>query len=578
MASTRRRRRWWTAGAVLGLCVGWAAFVASTLLGANRDVRSGLRAMEAAQDKADAEAIIEGRLLPELRTAGRRFASAHDAVGSPVLLPLRVLPVIGRQLRSVEALTRAATVVTDIAIAGITEAQPVLAGRGGDPAARAQHTRLLADVARRADMQLGDIELGPDEGLVPALARARDRLADEVGEVRATLAKATVGATALADILAGPRRYLLLAANNAEMRAGSGMFLSAGELESNGVSLKTNNVRTLTEIPVPQGTVPLTGDLADRWGWLAPNVEWRNLMTSPRFDVAAPLAAQMWVAAGNRPVDGVIAVDPVALRAVLSATGPVEADGRRIDETNVERELLHAQYERFPDFEDKPERREGLGMIAEAAFSALDRGSWSLPRLGSELARAASGRHLLVWSAHPAEQAAWRELGVDGTLGADSLLVSVLNRAGTKMDYFLHVNGRLAVRAIGEETEVVVTLDVENRVPTGQPRYVSGPVSRSGAGEGEYLGILTLNMPKAARQASVEGGRELAVLGSDGPTEVIGFQFKLPRGARESFVARFRLPAREGTLRIEPSARVPLIRWSTDAGSWTDTGPRLLTW
>jgi hypothetical protein len=421
------------------------------------------------------------------------------------------------------------------------------------------------------------LRLGPREGLLTPLADARNRLAAQLAELRDSLGKGATGGAALADVLAGPRRYLLFAANNAEMRAGSGMFLSAGELETGPEGLRLSRVRSVTDIPVPPDSVPLTGDLADRWGWLAPNVEWRNLMTSPRFDAAAPLAAQMWVAAGNRPVDGVISLDPVALRALLAATGPVDVDGLRIDERNVERYLLHDQYVRFSSDEGSA-RRDDLGRVATAMFSSLSGGSWSLPRLASGLASAGAGRHLLLWSSEAREQAAWQALAVDGSLRPDSVLLSVLSRTGNKLDQFLHVTADVVVRRAGDDSEVAVTVKLENRVPEGEPRYVAGAEPRSGVGDRVYLGILTLNLPAAVKDARFDGLESLAVAGDDGPGRVIGFQLTVEPGAERIAVARFRLSGHTGAFRVEPSARVPPVTWSMADVSWTDKTAKLLSY
>ena len=132
-----------------------------------------------------------------------------------------------------------------------------------------------------------------------------------------------------AQLLQGPRNYLLLAANNSEMRVGSGAFLSVGVLSTADGSLHLGPVRSIIDFNLPDDRVPLTGDLADRWGWLEPNREWRNLASSPRFDANAELATQMWKASTGQDVDGVMAIDIDALRAMLAATGPVVVDGTR---------------------------------------------------------------------------------------------------------------------------------------------------------------------------------------------------------------------------------------------------------
>jgi len=324
--------------------------------------------------------------------------------------------------------------------------------------------------------------------------------------------------------------------------------------------------------------VPLEGDLADRWGWLGPNNEWRNLMLSPQFDVAAPLAAQMWVSAGNQPVDGVLALDPVTLRGLLLATGPVTVDGRRIGPDNVVDELLHGQYLRFRDPAETAERREGLGEVARNAFEALNSRPLPITALIDGLSTAARGRHLMLWSATPEEQMGWAALDIAGSLGPDSIMVSILNRCGLKLDPFLRVSAEIRFQKSdgGTGTEVHVQIDMENTVPVGEPVYVSGPNQESGVGEGVYLGILTLTVPGTATNARFEGVNDLAVAGADGPTRVVGFQFQVERGQRRTVVGRFTLPGDHGDLQVEPSARVPATQWSSGGQRWSDISTKVL--
>jgi hypothetical protein len=572
-----RPARW---GVVIGALVvlGWLALAVLMLIVAHHDVSQGVDAIDEARRHADAAAVSEGRLLPALRQARSRFARAHARVGGPVLAPLRVLPFVGRQLSSVSALAGSATKATDAAIGGTVDAQGALSGPTGDLASRSRTARELAAVATRLDERLSRLSLGPRQGLLPPLARARNRMATDVEVLRATLRKGATGGSALADFLAGPRRYLVFAANNAEMRAGSGMFLSVGELEIGPDGIHLGDMRSVTELHLPEGGVPVTGDLADRWGWLSPGVDWRNLMTSPRFDAAAPLAAQMWVALGNRPVDGVLALDPVTLSEMLGAVGPVAVEGRQVDRDNVQAELLHGQYLRYPDDAVIAQRRDELGELARSVFGELNNGGWSVSQLGAGLARAAGGRHLLLWSAQAGEESAWQTLAVDGSLHPDSLLVSVLNRGGNKLDWFLQVSSDVSVRSVGHDSEVAVSVHLANHVPDGEPTEIAGPDVNSGVGAGVYLGILTVNLPPTARDARFDGVDQLAVVGADGPSQVIGFQLEVAPGAERTVVARFRLPGRRGSLQVEPSARVPSIEWTSGSISWSEKSRKFLSW
>jgi hypothetical protein len=466
--------------------------------------------------------------------------------------------------------------VADIGADSISDARGLLEGKSPTGEARTVLVRDFAELAGRTERRLASIRLGPREALLAPLASRRNELSDRLDELRGGLLRGSIAGRALAQLLAGPRRYLLIAANNSEMRAGSGMFLSLGELETANGALRLGQMTSVNDIEVPPG-IPLEGDYAAHWAWLKPTEDWRNLMLSPRFEVSAALAAQMWTATGHAPVDGVLALDPVTVQAVLAATGPVSVEGATISADNVLEELLYRQYLRFP-VDETPERREQLAAIAEATFVALERGGVVLPDLAGGLARAVRGRHLMAWSSRPDEQEAWAAAGVDGGLDSDSLLLSVLNRSGTKLDHFLHVSADLRLDVQEAGTDCTLRVVLENRVPPGQPPYVSGPYRDSGVGEGVYLGILVATLPGAARNGRIDGVDQLGVAGPDGPSRVVGYQLTVGRGESRTMTVRFFLPTRRGALTVEPSARVPGVAWTSGGQHWSDDGSHRLNW
>ena len=70
----------------------------------------------------------------------------------------------------------------------------------------------------------------------------------------------------------------------------------------------------------------------------------------------------------------------------------------------------------------------------------LQNGNWDPEQLASELVDVASGRHLMLWSRDPDEQAGWDAVQVAGTLKPNSMLLGLHNRGGNKLDQFLDVN------------------------------------------------------------------------------------------------------------------------------------------
>jgi hypothetical protein len=207
------RRRWWLiAGAVVLVWVVVAGFL---LVRAARDLQAGKDAALAARDALDASTIASGEPLPELREARRRFASASSKTGSVVLAPMRVLPIIGRQVRSVHSLSGAARDVTGSAVRALERAQQVLDDPASGGPARVRQIRSLRDAVADAQQEVGRVSLGPRDGLLGPLADARNELGDELAEATETLDDAVAGADAGLRLLEGPRDYLLVAANNA---------------------------------------------------------------------------------------------------------------------------------------------------------------------------------------------------------------------------------------------------------------------------------------------------------------------------------------------------------------------------
>lgn len=557
------------------LAAGWLALSLRAVMTAKTEMEAGIKIVgqqHATETSADP---LEARVRT-LAAAGRRFARARGQLDVAFLAPARHLPFIGRQLRSASALSVAAIHATEIGVDAGSHLERLSKQANGSGLERVTVVRSLAGLADDAERRLKQIDLGPGVALIPPLASAREEMAERLANITESLRRTSAGARTVADFLVGPRRYLVLVTNNAEMRAGSGMVLALGELETSGGAVRFGGTRSVDEVVVPPDSVHIEGDFADRWGWLKPAEAWWNLMASPRFDVSASLAAQMWVAAGNPPVDGVMAVDSVALRGVLEATGPLNVNGTVFTADNVLDELLHDQYLRFPGIADRPERVEIMGRVAETAFAALDGGRWSFPALVSGLAGPVQGRHLMLWSARPAEQEGWHRAGVDGGIQANSLLVSVLNRGGNKLDLFLSISANLDCTGSRKLLDCALRLSLENTVPPGEPSYIAGPHRDSPVGKGTYLGIVAVTLPGAAADGRIEGVERLAVGGPDGPSRVVGYQLDVARGERREVVVRFGLPGPQPLVRVEPSARRPSIAWSSGGRSWLDTSARLV--
>jgi hypothetical protein len=156
--------------------------------------------------------------------------------------------------------------------------------------------------------------------------------------------------------------------------------------------------------------------------------------------------------------------------------------------------------------------------------------------------------------------------------------VSVLNRGGNKLDYFLSTDARLATQVVGTDVEVTATLDLRNATPTGQPQYVAGPPVGQHWEPGRYVGVIAVDVPAAATRIRIDGVAHPVTLGPDGAAQVVATELQIPAGASQRVVVRFRMPGRHGRLRVEPSARFPGISWHYGARGWEDTAAHTANW
>ena len=574
-----RRTRWIVGSGVLVLLVAWGAFVAAGVWSAYRHDQRGLADLTAVRAHLDPTTVTASATEQSLRTASGEFASAHAALSGPLMGPVTWVPVLGRQLSSARSLSSAAQQVATIGATFLGQVHDVLDQPHGAGPERVQSLRRLAAMSLAASHQLYAVDTGTGQALVGPLARKHDEFVTQLDDARTRLAKTAAVSAVTATILQGPQTYLVLAANNAEMRAGSGAFLEVGTADTSDGTVHLGTFGPSGQMSLVPGQVVVTGDLQRNWGWLQPGVDWRNLGLTPQFDVTAPLAARMWAARTGQQVDGVLAVDIVALRQILTATGPVTAGGVTVDSGNVEQYLLHDQYVGLSDdATGNAARSDALGAIADATLRQLQGQSTNLRSLASAVAGAVAGRHLMLWSSSPVAEAAWLASGTSGNLTAGSLGVSLVNHGGNKLDQYLPVSVDLVTRPTGSFTDVTLTTAIANRTPDGQSQFIAGPFPGLSLAYGDYSGIVADNLPAGASGITMTGAGALTALGGEGPTWLVAAPVLVHQGATVTVVTRFRLPGAHGSMTLVPSARVPAEQWTYQGAHVSDDRPVTFTW
>lgn len=398
-----------------------------------------------------------GPNLAAVRTA----AAASDDVASRVVRPL-VAAGAGVDLR--------ALAITDgrIDLAPITAAQPAVAK------ARAAFTDARASVAT--------IETG---ALVSPVASGVDRLHDVLDKAAPEMDALGNAVRLLPSMLGadGPRDYLLAAQNPAELRATGGLIGAVALVHADNGAVTLQRQEAGTSIgpwkapvaDVPLNTEGLYGPLVGRY------LQDANL--TPDFPLAAATASRMWTTTYGGTVDGVIAVDPVVLSGLLTATGPVTLPtGDRLTSANAVKMLLSDVYQRY---EDPAQQDAFFASAASAVFDRMSSGNVDAKKLLTALADAGESRRVLIWTTHTEDQKVLAGTTLAGGLPASDLSTAGIgvyfnDATGAKMDYYLRTSvaaGSAVCRADGKPS-TVVTVTLTNRAPadagTTLPRYVTG--------------------------------------------------------------------------------------------------------
>jgi hypothetical protein len=404
--------------------------------------------------------------------------------------------------------------------------------------------------------------------VIPAVASAVQKLTAGVDDANDVVNAAANAATLLPGMLGadGPRDYLLLFQNPAELRATGGIAGAMALLHAEGGRLTLAAEASTADFPPRASAVmPLNADTAALYG-SRPARHVQDVNMTPDFTQAAPLAARMWQDRFGTKVDGVVAIDPVVLGYLLKATGPVRLpNGDVLTSKNAVPLLLNEVYKRYSD---PAEQDAYFASAAVAVFTDLLGADTQRVRadpagLVRGLVRAGAERRILVWSAHPGEQKVLGASALSGALPTSTKALSSFgvyfnDATGSKMDYYLTAKvgtGARVCRADGR-AHASVSVTLTNTAPTSLeealPAYIAGPLPDVAVPRHVNLRVavyapigsraLAVSSGDAAypANASVDQGRTVAQFAVDlapGASRTVELDFLLPPTASTRTVA-----------------------------------------
>lgn len=480
---------------------GWTAWQVQRDLTAARDDVEELRAALSARDAVGAR-----RSLEELQD---HATSADARTDGPTWAVLKPLPFVGDDASGVATVS---SVLHDLSTTGMAQLIDVSEDLDGlTPQAGRVNLDAIAELvapvqAGRDAFREADARLAAEDptGYVGRLRTSYDELADQVSGISDSLDAASTAVEVMPAMLgsSGSRNYLLVFQNNAEVRTAGGVPGAATVLTADDGRIELGESvpqQYLGEAEQP--VLPLTPAERKLYG-PALGTFFADANWVPDFDRSAALWEARWEQVfPDQPVDGVLAIDPVALSYVMQASGPVSVDGIELSSENVVDELLHNVYLRLPT----PEEQDAFfGAATAAIFDSLTDGGVDPQALLESLGRAVDERRLYVKSFVPEDDEIIGDEAIGGPWdreqpGSPSVGVYVNDVTGAKMSYFLRYDAQVvSTSCVDDVQRYNGKLSMSSVAPTDAatlPDYVTGG-GEYGTAPGSQLTLVSVYGPR----------------------------------------------------------------------------------
>ena len=475
------------------------------------------RHLDKAQRKLTAGATDDARLegLRGEEATARARAGLDDA--NPLLDLATAVPAIGDLEDDLDHLVAAAessagALTGTIQVAGDALEGPdrIIESDGKDTRIRIDRIQDMTAVAEDVENALStattELE-AVDRDDLPG--RAREALDDGLEQGRDALAQiedALAGLDVLPGILGAEdeRTYLIGFQNTAEQRGTGGAILQFATITFDDGSADFETAESVYQIDRNRKTysIPLPKE-----AWYNATIEDAQRFGNANWSPDWPLSANLMLDYAERAepsfpeVDGVIAVDPIAVQDLIPGTGSyvVEDFGHHVTAKTAVHFLLYKAYASYPIPSD---RRTVLRKVVDQFYDRLldpARPTQLVSGFGSALRE----KHAQIWMRDPDEQRFVRRMNWDAAIesgpgATDYLYVVEQNVGGNKLDYFSRNSTTMDVRFDGGTGVVTTTTKAHNGVFLPQPRWSMGD------SKGLHRPMLNLYVPRQARLLDAE--------------------------------------------------------------------------
>ena len=556
-----RRRGALVVLALSAVVVGGAALIAFRYLPALDDARVLRTGLEATVERVrEAGLGIDRTTLDavgaDLATArGRYERLASLLAGDPLIAVARIVPLLSSNVRGADGVVAAAGDLLDAADDGLAIGRrfvEIRATQAANPAGTSTLAQLVAlmatsrnhAVSAAASVASARRELAtvPD-GLLGPIASARDAMATRIDAYGPLLDSYVDASARLPAILGwdGPRRYLVLTQDPAEIRPTGGFIGSYGIMTFDRGRVTERQFQDVFPLDFPWDypRIEPPQELADYL--LGPKQPWQfaDSNWSPDFPTSARDALRLYTnESGDTHIDGVIGLTTYTIDELLKLTGPIaipEYDAT-IASGETTMKVLELTREASAPGGDRKAFLPAFADRLLAALVALPARSWGdLAGTADTLRR---NHLLLAWFNDQADQDLMARSGFDGAVRQDAgdylFPVDANVAPATKLDI-------LTTRALDLDVSIDAVGNAQNRLSltwtNGYEAPEAAPYRAMANVGGRILGVYSrILVPSRSRVDAVSGGgvapvTDPAMVGEESNRTVIGAYIKVPPGS-----------------------------------------------
>lgn len=457
------------AGGVLVLGVLWCAFVGWRASSALDDVR---RDGEIMRDRlVDGDAAGAQEALGSYQDAAGRAA---DRTSGPTWSVMEHLPLFGDDAQGIAV---AADVLDDLgqdALPELVDAADQVTSRSFQPKDHTFPLDVIAatqEPAQRSEAAFADADRRlaavDSSGFFGPVRDAYDSLETLVGSSRSTLGSVYRAARIMPDLLGGdgPRRYLLVFENNAELRSTGGLAGSVSVVVADHGSVHIVHQEATHSFGITRRSpVPLTKEEEAVFG-PALGQYFLDANLIPDVPRASQLMAAHWDHAYHQRIDGIFLVDPVAVSYLLAGTGPVAVPGYQpVTADTVVASVENDIYKETTSFAAHDAYQDA---VAKAVFDAFANGRGNAVQVISGLVQGVEEGRIRMHSFDRPVQQEIAGTAIAGELPEEPAVGVYLNDGtGSKMSYYLRYDADLvASSCTGAVQDLVGSISLANDTP-----------------------------------------------------------------------------------------------------------------